>query len=91
VSLQNKPVSALVEPAATADGSQAEITGPYVHRVELVVDGRYLDIVKYLHALEALPWHFYWRSLDLKTTEYPMNRVHIELSTLSLDKDWIGV
>ena len=91
VSLQNKPVTALIEPSVAADGKQAALTGPYVHRVELVIDGRYLDIVAYLHALEALPWRFYWRSLELKTTEYPLNRVRIELCTLSLDKDWIGV
>jgi MSHA biogenesis protein MshJ len=91
ISLRNKPVTALVEPIPAADGSVPEISGPYVHRVELVVDGRYPDIVRYLKALETLPWHFYWRSLELQTTAYPINRVRIELSTLSLDKDWIGV
>jgi len=88
LSLQNKPVIPLIEPPA---GEAARLDGPYVHRVELVIEGRYLDIMNYLHALEALPWRFYWRSLELKTTQYPVNRVSIELSTLSLDKDWIGV
>jgi MSHA biogenesis protein MshJ len=91
VTLRNKPVTALVEPAPAADGTVPEISGPYVHRVELVIEGRYLDIMRYLKALEALPWQFYWRSLDLRTTTYPLNRVQIELSTLSLEKDWIGV
>jgi MSHA biogenesis protein MshJ len=66
-------------------------TGPYLHPVELVVEGNYLDIVTYLHALEALPWHFYWRVLELETKTYPRNRVRIELSTVSLEKEWIGV
>ncbi len=91
ISLQNKPVSALVEPTAAADGTLPAMSGPYVHRVELVIDGRYLDVMRYLKALEALPWRFYWRSLELQTTQYPISRVRIELSTLSLDKDWIGV
>jgi MSHA biogenesis protein MshJ len=90
VSLQNRPVTTLLEPAGAAAATLAP-TGPYVHRVELVVDGNYLDILAYLKALEALPWRFYWRSLELQTTAYPVNRVHIELSTLSLDKEWIGV
>jgi MSHA biogenesis protein MshJ len=94
VSLQNKPVTTLLESAPTADPAATDAAtqaGPYVHRVELVVEGRYLDILAYLHALEALQWRFYWRALELQTTAYPMNRVRIELSTLSLDKDWIGV
>lgn len=66
-------------------------SGPYLHPVEVVVEGSYLDIVNYLHALEGLPWHFYWRVLELETKAYPKNRVRIELSTVSMDKEWIGV
>ena len=54
-------------------------------------DEDYLDVLAYLHALESLEWRFYWRLLELESTAYPRNRVRIELSTLSLDKDWIGV
>lgn len=87
VSLHNSPVTTLV-PAAAA---QAASGGPYVHPVEIVVEGTYLDVLAYLHALESLEWRFYWRLLELESTAYPRNRVRIELSTLSLDKDWIGV
>jgi MSHA biogenesis protein MshJ len=76
-------------PDVTAPGAQ--ISGPYLHPVELVIEGRYLDIVAYLRALEGLPWRFYWRVLQLETKTYPLNRVRIELSTVSLDKEWIGV
>jgi MSHA biogenesis protein MshJ len=74
-----------------AAASQPASSGPYVHPVELVVEGSYLDVLAYLHALENLPWRFYWKVLELQTTHYPTNRVRIELSTLSMDKDWIGV
>jgi MSHA biogenesis protein MshJ len=78
--------------AATAAAEQASnAAGPYVHPVELVIEGQYLDILAYLHALEALEWRFYWKLLELETTRYPTNRVRIELNTLSMDKDWIGV
>jgi MSHA biogenesis protein MshJ len=86
VSLHNSPVTTLVPPAAGTTSA-----GPYVHPVEIVVEGSYLDVLAYLHALENLEWRFYWRLLELESTTYPRNRVHIELSTLSLDKDWIGV
>jgi len=85
VSLKNLPVKTLVSDPKAADN------GPYLHPVELVIEGRYLDVVAYLHALEGLPWHFYWRVLQLETKTYPLNRVRIELSTVSLDKEWIGV
>lgn len=101
VSLKNLPMTSLA-PAASAQaqgGSSSEgpavapaaPTGPYLHPVEVVVEGSYLDIVNYLHALEGLPWHFYWRVLELETKAYPKNRVRIELSTVSMDKEWIGV
>ena len=87
VSLHNSPVPTLVP--STAQGAQSG--GPYVHPVEIVVEGTYLDVLAYLHALEGLEWRFYWRLLELESTAYPRNRVRIELSTLSLDRDWIGV
>jgi MSHA biogenesis protein MshJ len=88
VSLHNSPVTTLVPAAA---GQVAPSGGPYVHPVEIVVEGTYLDVLAYLRALESLEWRFYWRLLELESTAYPRNRVRIELSTLSLDKDWIGV
>ena len=66
-------------------------TGPFVHPVEIVIEGSYLDVLAYLKALEHLDWRFYWTVLELETQRYPLNRVRIELSTLSMDKDWIGV
>jgi MSHA biogenesis protein MshJ len=89
VSLHNKPMTALVQ-SLQAD-APAPATGPYVHPVELVVEGRYLDLLDYLQALERLPWRFQWQTLELTTTEYPLNRVRIELSTLSMDRDWIAM
>ena len=99
ISLQNRAVTSLIQPAPATDAPPGTATvdpataggGPYVHPVELVIEGQYLDILSYLRALEALPWRFNWKVLELKTTRYPLNRVTIELSTLSMDRDWIGV
>ncbi len=88
ITLHNKPVTTLVPPHAGAAPSES---GPYVHSVELVVEGNYLDVLAYLKALERLEWRFYWKLLELETTQYPTNRIRIELSTLSLDQSWIGV
>lgn len=87
VSIRNLPVMALI-PAAEAG---AEVRPPYVHSIEIVIDGEFADILDYLNALEALPWKFRWNALDLSTVGYPRNRVRLELSTLSLDSTWLGV
>jgi MSHA biogenesis protein MshJ len=90
ISLHNKPVTTLARPVAGTQTATDE-AGPYVHPVELVIEGRYLDILAYLHALEALEWRFYWKLLELETVRHPTNRVRVEINTLSMDKDWIGV
>lgn len=89
VSLHNKPVTTLIQ--STQPNLQAPVSGPYVHPVELVIEGGYLDLLDYLRALETLPWRFQWKTLELTTTEYPLSRVRIELSTLSMDRDWIAM
>ncbi|MHB8813804.1 MAG: type II secretion system protein GspM [Steroidobacteraceae bacterium] len=65
--------------------------GPYVHSVEMVLQGPYLDVLTYLQALEGLQWHFYWQSLALDATRYPMTRVTVRLGTVSMSRDWIDL
>jgi MSHA biogenesis protein MshJ len=65
--------------------------GPYVHSVVLVLQGRYLDVLAYLQALEGLPWHFYWQSLQLDATQYPMTQVTVRVGTVSMSPDWIDL
>ena len=89
VSLRN--LEAIKLPLDAAGESATNTARPYEHTVEIVLEGRYLDVLAYLEALEALPWRFYWRRLELTTTRYPLNRVRVELGTVSMDSDWIGL
>lgn len=73
--------------AAQPSGTGSE--GPYVHSVEMVLQGSYLDVLTYLQALEGLQWHFYWQSLTLDATHYPTTRVTVRLGTVSMSRDWI--
>ncbi len=93
VSMRNFPVTALTPVVQTANGSEVApaTQGPYVHSLEMVLEGSYLDVLGYLQRVEALPWRFYWQIFELKTTRYPLNRVRIRLNTLSMDKEWLGV
>ena len=63
----------------------------YRHGLTLELEGSYLDCLAYLAAVEALPWRLYWSALQLTMREYPVNSITIEIHTLSLDEDWIGV
>jgi MSHA biogenesis protein MshJ len=101
VSIRNLPVVSLAPPrkpdanaaeAVSTEAAEPQLgPPPYVHPIEIVIDGQYADILGYLQALEALPYKFRWSSLELITTGYPRNRVRIVLSTLSLDSTWLGV
>ncbi|HUQ53207.1 MAG TPA: hypothetical protein VM692_13360 [Gammaproteobacteria bacterium] len=101
VSAVNLPARAVLdddgEDAPTADvasGDAAERSGApdlYRHSFVLKLRGDYLDCLRYLEDVERLPWHIYWSRLELRTDEYPVNDIVIELATLSLDEEWIGV
>jgi MSHA biogenesis protein MshJ len=61
----------------------------YRHGVELTVRGSYLDMVDYMHALEALPTQLFWGKAQLDAEEYPNVRLTLTLYTLSLDSKWM--
>jgi len=62
----------------------------YKHGVEIVVQGGYLDIMRYLAQLEAMPWHLFWHQARLNV-EYPKATLTLTLFTLSLDKKWLNL
>ncbi len=62
----------------------------YRHGLEIEVTGSYADTLDYLESIESLPWRLYWQVLELEVLDYPTNRVRIEVSTLSLNEEWIG-
>lgn len=87
--LRLKRIRNLGAEALTADDQNSAVI-LYRHGLEIEVEGSYLDCLAYLEKIEALPWRFYWQFLELDVVEYPRNRIRIEVSTLSLDEEWIG-
>jgi MSHA biogenesis protein MshJ len=80
--------------AATPETQAADASDApklYRHSFVLTLRGNYLDCLRYLEDVERLPWHIYWSRLEVQTDEYPVNDIVIELETLSLDEEWIGV
>lgn len=90
VSVSNLEVRPMIAEDETDAGTAS---GPklYRHGVVLVLEGSYLDGLRYLEAVERLPWQLYWTRLEVQTENYPSSRIVIELNTLSLEKEWIGV
>ena len=62
----------------------------YRHGLEIEVEGSYAACLAYLKQVEALPWRLYWQLLEIDVIDYPKNRIRLEVSTLSLDEEWIG-
>ncbi len=62
----------------------------FSHRFEMVLNGDYFQALSFLMSLEKMDG-FYWTLLKYEVEEYPKAKITLQLSTLSLDEDWIGV
>jgi MSHA biogenesis protein MshJ len=93
VSLSSLPVESLSRlPRDPLDvGLARDDIGPFLHPVEMVVEGSYLSVVQYLRALEAMPWRVHWQQLELTAGDYPVNRVRIVIGALSLSREWMNL
>ena len=98
VSAVNRPAQLVLEDEPAPQGELAAVAAQpsdapklYRHSFVLRLRGNYLDCLRYLEDVERLPWHIYWSRLELSTDEYPVNDIVIEVATLSLDEEWIGV
>lgn len=78
-------------PPAARSAPAADDRGPFLHPVEIIVEGDYASVAAYLRALESLPWRIHWRTVELTALDYPVNRVRIEIGALSLSRLWMSV
>ncbi len=67
------------------------IDNAYKHGLRIEISGNYLTTLGYLKSLEELEWNFFWDNFKLTVVEYPDANVAIEIFTLSLNQEWIGV
>jgi MSHA biogenesis protein MshJ len=105
VELKTLPVSLLIEkPKAvdvavqvTAADSPGEHKQPdpqkqiYKHGVSITVRGGYLDLLRYITALEKMPTQMFWGEVNLSVEKYPDALFTLTVYTLSLDKTWLAV
>lgn len=93
VELKTLPVSLLVETPGAVDaepqsGLHKQI---FKHGVRITVRGGYLDMLRYLTALEKMPAQMFWGEASLRVDDYPDAVLTLTLYTLSLDKTWLTV
>ena len=88
VELRSLDAEALAQAEGDGDTSVASV---FRHGVEIRLRGGYLSTLRYLEAVEALPWRFFWDSLEYEVTEYPLADITFIVHTLSTEESWIGV
>lgn len=86
-SLGAEPLS----PIKVKEGEDPQTLGIYRHGLQIEFKGSYLSTLKYLKALDDLPWNFYWDVLELNVDKYPVSTIVITVHTLSFHEGWIGV
>lgn len=94
ISAKNLPVEPLkiasIE-TANKQKNQEEVQAVlFSHRFEMVLNGDYFQTLSFLKSLEEMQG-FYWTMLKYEVDGYPNANITLQLSTLSLDEDWIGV
>lgn len=94
ISAKNLPVEplllALNENSLEQKNQEENQAVLFSHRFEMVLNGDYFQTISFLKKLEEMNG-FYWTRLKYEVDAYPNANITLQLSTLSLDEDWIGV
>lgn len=88
-----RPLIEQVEPTVDVSFDNSDEAEPnlYLHGLVIELEGSYLELLTYLESIEQLPWKIFFGRLNLETLDHPQLRILIELNTLSLEEEWLGV
>lgn len=91
--LVEKPQAAMPQAADSPAGQKQPDLQKQVfkHGIQITVRGGYLDMLRYLAALEKMPVQMFWGEVSLSVEKYPDAVLTLTLYTLSLDKTWLTV
>lgn len=78
-------------PEQVVEATEEHAGTVYRHTVRVVVEADYRQLIRYLRAVEELPWQFMWTALDYRVHDYPKARVALELQTFGGQEAWLGV
>jgi MSHA biogenesis protein MshJ len=85
IKLDTLPITTLLK------SKQPQLNPIYKHGLTITFSGSYLDTFNYLKALESMPWHFIWESIDYQVKDYPIAETTLRVHTLSFKESWLGV
>jgi len=85
IKLDTLPITTLLK------SKQPQLNPIYKHGLTITFSGSYLDTLHYLKALESMPWHFIWESIDYQVKDYPIAETTLRVHTLSFKESWLGV
>ena len=88
VGMTNRPPESLFFRTSGDENSPLVI---YKHGIELTLQGSYLDVLRYLAAIENLGVRFFWESVEYEVKAYPLGEVAIEVFTLSTQEQLLDV
>lgn len=86
ITLETMPASPFGDPTQ----QDQQTVWVYRHAMKLTLQGDFFSTLAYLKSLENLPWRIHWDSIDYQVKEYPQAETHIQVYTLSFEKDLIG-
>ena len=87
ITLTKQPAEELF---SQTDKKQQQKTQVYRHPVEIVLQGKFADTRKFLQSLESMPQKVNFDALDFAVERHPKSTVTLVVSTLSLERKWIG-
>lgn len=61
------------------------------HGIVIELRGDYMSTLRYMEAIESLPWRFFWDQLEYEVQTYPEARIVLSVHSLSAGEGWIGV
>ena len=101
ISVENQPAlpvqtAAAEAPVTTVAGHRQTVVpndtpALYQHSFVITLEGNYPATIDYFKRLAALPWKFYWDSLDYSVDRFPKATITLKVHTVSLSEEWIGV
>jgi MSHA biogenesis protein MshJ len=100
VALKTLPVGLLIEKPKAEKGAEQPVAAGdanndqkqiFKHGVQITVRGGYLELLRYVSALEKMPAQMFWGEASLSVDGYPNSVLTLTLYTLSLDKTWLTV
>lgn len=94
VALKTLPVGLLIEKPELENSNDKQLSAHkqvFKHGVQISVRGGYLELLRYVSALERMPAQMFWGEVSLQVEQYPNSVLTLTLYTLSLDKTWLTV